>query len=79
MSAVTRLPLLCAVALLAYGVVVDCGGAGWIGTPHRAVIADGEGSRIELRCRCGVRVLSVLQRWQDHQPLFPPPAAGERL
>lgn len=75
----TRCPLLCVIALLAYGLVVDCGGTGWIATPHRAVIASGEGSRVELRCRCGVRVLSVLQRWQDDQPLFPPPAAASLL
>lgn len=62
----TRCPLLCVAALLAYGMAVGCGPAG-IASPHRPVRADegwiamycGRNPTLErfwvtqLRCACG--------------------------
>lgn len=65
----TRCLALCLVALLCYGWAVGCGGAGWIGTRHRAVEAlegllhlqRGPAWSVALVCRCRLEVYS--ERW----------------
>lgn len=58
----TRLPLLCLGALLAYGLAVGCGAPGWIGTPHRPTLAleadiNGGIEVLDLVCACRSRLL----------------------
>lgn len=67
----TRLPGMVILALLAYGLVVDCGKPGWIATPHRAVrvVEAASADQWWLRCRCGITVYR--ERYDDDIP--PPP------